>query len=1434
LGPSPVADPPARSCGIGDPARLAALHGLDLLDSAPEEAFDRLTRLAGTVLGAPMALVSLVDDTRQFFKSMVGLPEPWASRREAPLSHSFCRHVVEKAEPLIVADAREHPLVRDNPAVPDLGVVAYAGIPLILSTGEVLGSFCVIDVKPRDWTEQEIAALKDIAGAVVSEIELRQAHRTAADLARAAERAKLERTALLNAVGQGVYGVDRQGRCTFVNRAALAMIGYERDEVLGQNMHDLIHHTHPDGSPFPASECPLVQSFETARPVQLDNETLWRKDGTFFTAEYSSHPVAGDGAVTESVVTFLDVSQRGEAQRRLGLQITVSRILAGTADLPTALTQVLGAIGLGLGWQVGVFWGVDDPWNVLRCSVTWSVPGLDVGEFLAQTGKLAPRPGEGLPGRVWDQGAPLQIDDIAQDSRLPRRDAAARAGLRSAFAFPVRVGARILGIIELSGAHRQRVDESFLESIATLGQQIGQFLRRKAAEEGMRESEAEFRALADNIPQLAWMARPDGTLYWYNRRWYEFTGATPEQSLGAGWSGFHHPDHVERVAGTFRAAIAGGESWEDTFPLRAKDGSYRWFLSRAVPIRDEAGGIVRWFGTNTDITEQRETEIRAVDAERRLQAALKSGRIGTWSWDFGSDAVEADEKLLTIFGLEPKDGLRMREVFERVHPDDMPGLAAKVEEAKRALGEYDHEFRVVLPSGEIRWAIARGHAARHPARPGLYMVGITWDVTERRRTEEALREAEERYRLAARATNDAIWDWDLEADEIQWNEAVCSLFGYCDGEVEPAGSWWKSHIHPEDRDRVVDGIHAVIEGGGAHWTDEYRFLEAEGTYANVLDRGFLVRDRWGRPLRMIGAMQDITERKRFEEELAAAKEAAELANQAKSQFIANMSHELRTPLSAVIGYTEMLEEEAEDLGAESMLEDLRKINGNARHLLSLINDVLDISKIEAGKMDVHGEDFDIAEVVSEAADTVQALVAKKGNTLAVEADEALGSMHSDVVKVRQCLFNLLSNASKFTENGRIALTVRRSQADGLDWIEFQVSDTGIGMAPEDMEKLFQRFTQADSSTTRRFGGTGLGLSITKAFCTMLGGDIAVESESGRGTTFTIRLPADLRARDARSHEEARKVTPEGARAADGASLVLVIDDDVSARELLTRFLTREGFAVETAPDGRAGLERARALRPRAILLDVMMPHMDGWAVLSALKADPVLADIPVVMVTMVRQKGLAMTLGAADYLTKPVQWPRLKAVLERYRSSGEPAVALVIEDDEDTRSALRESLTAEGWSVVEAPCRQDAIDQLTQNRPELILVDLHMADLNGFTFIQALRRRADWKDVPVIALTARDLTPEECHRLEGLAHQVINTDGDPQSDLATELRTITALRSRAPHAASGELAASGETEPARAGPESGPGGPAPGTTEPTQAAPASGPQTTPKEGGHAE
>ncbi|HEY0418195.1 MAG TPA: response regulator [Acetobacteraceae bacterium] len=673
---------------------------------------------------------------------------------------------------------------------------------------------------------------------------------------------------------------------------------------------------------------------------------------------------------------------------------------------------------------------------------------------------------------------------------------------------------------------------------------------RRRVEDRLRRSEAQFRTLADSIPQLAWMADAEGAVQWFNRRWYDYTGGSFEDMQGWAWMQAIHPDHMAQVEAHFRRCIESGEPWEDSFPLRAADGSFRWFLSRAVPIRDDpeagegAGGaamegrITGWFGTNTDITDMREAE----------------------------------------------------------------------------------------------------------------------------------------------------------------------------------------------------------------------------------------------------------------EELAAAKELAEDANRAKSQFIANMSHELRTPLSAVIGYSEMLEEEAADLdGADSMMEDLRKIGSNARHLLSLINDVLDLSKIEAGRMEVQTEDFAVEPLLRDVAGTVEALVARKSNVLALDIPPDIGGMHSDSVKLRQCLFNLLGNAAKFTEGGRITLSAARTRdEEGQDWVEFRVADTGIGMTAEQLGRLFRRFTQADSSTTRRFGGSGLGLAITKAFAVMLGGDIAADSAPGRGTVFTMRLPADLRrVRSEAPPEEA--VMPEAGEGESG--LVLVVDDDAATRDLVSRFLRREGFAVRCASDGAAGLAMARALRPSAVLLDVMMPHMDGWSVLSALKADPELADIPVIMVTIVQERGLAFSLGAADYLTKPVQWQRLKRVLDRYLA---PATALVVESDEAQRTELRRLLEAEGWAVEEAGGAEPVRARLRSGGeavPALILVAVQPDGGDGFGLIQDLRRDPAWSKVPVIALAEGELEPARLERLRGQVRRVLPAEAEPPGELIAELRRLAAQRRPDGHpAAQGSEAAGAKTE----------------------------------------
>ncbi len=509
-----------------------------------------------------------------------------------------------------------------------------------------------------------------------------------------------------------------------------------------------------------------------------------------------------------------------------------------------------------------------------------------------------------------------------------------------------------------------------------------------------------------------------------------------------------------------------------------------------------------------------------------------------------------------------------------------------------------------------------------------------------------------------------------------------------------------------------------------------------------------------------------------------ARESAERANRTKSEFLANMSHELRTPLSAIIGYSEMMQEEIEDGGDTAALApDITKIEGNARHLLGLINDVLDLSKVESGKMEVYAEDFDVETILKDLVATVGSLISKKSNTLDLRTEHSLGLMHSDLTKVRQVLLNLLSNAAKFTEAGTITLTATRQEAaGGVDQIAFSVSDTGVGMTEDQLAKLFQRFQQADSSTTRKFGGTGLGLSLTKAFADMLGGSVSVDSTAGKGSTFTLVLPA---VHVPTPEEEGSPVPDEGD---DGRDLILVIDDDEDQRILTTRFLHREGFRVQVAASGRLGLNLAKTLRPRAILLDVMMPGIDGWSVLSALKADLELSEIPVVMVTAVDQRSLADALGAADYMLKPVDWARFSEVMDRFHTGEavQKGQVLLVEDDAIIRKSVQSALEDAGWQVVEAANGREGVDRATVTPPQVVLVDLNMPVMDGFTFLSEFRALPGCAETPVIVLTGRSLTAEDRRKLRG-ATQVLNMGNLNANGLVEKLKHLTGTRPHRPN-----------------------------------------------------
>lgn len=500
--------------------------------------------------------------------------------------------------------------------------------------------------------------------------------------------------------------------------------------------------------------------------------------------------------------------------------------------------------------------------------------------------------------------------------------------------------------------------------------------------------------------------------------------------------------------------------------------------------------------------------------------------------------------------------------------------------------------------------------------------------------------------------------------------------------------------------------------------------------------------------------------------------AAEAANHAKSDFLARMSHELRTPMNAIIGYSEMLAEDAADAGQDQFVPDLQKIHAAGKHLLQLINDILDLSKVEAHKLELYVETFEVPAVVQEVVSTIQPLVKKNSNNLDIRFSEDVGSVRADLTRVRQVLFNLLSNACKFTEQGTIFLDVNRQRTDGRDWILLRVSDTGIGMSPEQIEKLFQPFSQADISTTRKYGGTGLGLAISKRFCELMGGDINVESRLGEGSAFTVRLPADGPERQTKQVRAEGHGESDGAKVPSNVNAVLVIDDDPTVHDLMTRFLAKESFRVHSAMGGEDGLRLCREVRPDVIVLDVLMPGMDGWAVLTSLKADPDMAEIPVIMLSIVEDRNMGFMLGAADYMTKPIDVDRLAAILKKYRTGQQPSPILVVEDDSATREMLGRMLKRDGWQVSEADNGRVALDSVAQSRPDLIILDLMMPEMDGFQFITELRKRAEWRTIPILVVTAKDLTEEDRLRLNDYVVKVLQKGAYSREELLREVAEL--------------------------------------------------------------
>jgi PAS domain S-box-containing protein len=649
------------------------------------------------------------------------------------------------------------------------------------------------------------------------------------------------------------------------------------------------------------------------------------------------------------------------------------------------------------------------------------------------------------------------------------------------------------------------------------------------------------------------------------------------------------------------------------------------------------------------------------------------------------------------------------------------------------------------------------------------------EINERKLVEAALEALSRQNKLILESAGEGIFGLNLQGDAILVNPAAAKMLGY---EVdELIGCNQHDVVHHSKKDgspypREDCPIHAALCDGNSYQRDDEVFWRKDGSYFVVEYITTPIIEN----AEITGAVvtfSDITERKRAEAALMEAKNAAEnaraiaeAANLSKSQFLANMSHELRTPLNAIIGYSEMLKEEAEDLGQDDFIPDLLRVHSAGKHLLGLINDVLDLSKIEAGKMELHLETFNLATVFNEIVSTIQPLMEQKNNTFAVQCEEELGEMYADQTKLRQILLNLLSNAAKFTEQGLISIEASVQTEEDEKWIRLCITDDGIGMTTEQQEKLFQPFTQADSSTTRKYGGTGLGLAITKEFTEMMGGHINLISEFGHGSMFTVFLPMVV-------SKPITQVTKELLLKEDG--IILVIDDDSTVRELFKGYLSKLGYAVAVAASGTEGFRLVKKLRPDAVILDVKMPGIDGWDVLSKLKSNPLLADIPVIMTSVEDHQQEGYALGATDYLLKPIRHEQLAFILDKYRIRDDSQnLVMVVEDDVVIREIVVEMLKHAGWRVFKAENGKVALEQLNNKKPSLILLDLMMPVMDGFEFLKKLRENEKWCTIPVVVLTSTHLNPEEQARLQGHVETIFQKETYNRENLLLHIHQLIA------------------------------------------------------------